>query len=434
MSCENYILSILVIILYLYINNLKNIKNSKLKSISSYILTRNEFNRKDIRNKYIIILNILDYKFLNNKLGIDSGNEDIIKEYAKHLHKNFKQSTIYRLYDDTFAIIISNEYKFSKNMNTYFEYNGNNIKTQKILFYEDKLKDKCSFYEKLNHIKNNTPYNDMKDINAIGIKESLNKEILFHKEIFLAIEHQEFKAHFQPILSNNGKKIIAIEALSRWYKEGGKVITPFFYLDKISNLGLNYEIDIATIKESNKLYNILIRNNDLNLDNFQININISSQTLLKIDSLLNELNNINIPYNNLTFEILEDTVINSEIVNIMNRLSLLGIKISIDDFGSGFMSLQYLKLDIITQVKIDKSLLPLNINNDIKAQQTLKNTVEILNIHDKQIIIEGVENKYHFDYLLKNFNNKTNLQGFYFSKPISNNKLIELIKKNRWLV
>lgn len=119
---------------------------------------------------------------------------------------------------------------------------------------------------------------------------------------------------------------------------------------------------------------------------------------------------------NLTLEVTERFLIHQENIDIVNRLRATGIKLSIDDFGTSYSSLQYLKDLKIDEIKIDRSFIS-NLEMDKTSQKIVKMIITLGHQLNLNIVAEGVETKKQLQLLKKM--KCDSIQGFLFSKPIS---------------
>lgn len=161
-----------------------------------------------------------------------------------------------------------------------------------------------------------------------------------------------------------------------------------------------------------------------------MSINVSPIQLKKInfvDFLINACNENKVPYNFLTIEITEGTLIdlNKYDVEILNKIIVNGFKIAVDDFGTGYSSLKYLAMLPINTLKIDKSFIN-NINIE-KNLAVVKCILDLSRVLKYNVIAEGVETKDQMDILLKI--GCSLVQGFYFSKPVYETEVIEVLEK-----
>jgi EAL domain-containing protein (putative c-di-GMP-specific phosphodiesterase class I) len=128
----------------------------------------------------------------------------------------------------------------------------------------------------------------------------------------------------------------------------------------------------------------------------------------------------------LKFEITEQVVIENQTITInkLQKIRNLGIEISIDDFGTGYSSLTYLKDLPIDQLKIDRSFV-VNIAKEYRNRAIIESIVHLCKGLSLSVIAEGAETKEEVDYLLRL--GCEYIQGFYFSKPLNQNKFHDLM-------
>ena len=112
----------------------------------------------------------------------------------------------------------------------------------------------------------------------------------------------------------------------------------------------------------------------------------------------------------------------------MKALREMGIQFSLDDFGSGYSSLQYLKQLPLYQLKIDSSFIN-DLIKDSSDQSIVRTIISMANSLGLDVIAEGVETKEQWEYLLKE--GCSNFQGFFFGKPLPINKFRVLLGPER---
>lgn len=165
-------------------------------------------------------------------------------------------------------------------------------------------------------------------------------------------------------------------------------------------------------------------------NDFKISINISALQF-QDNKLVNIITNLSKQYdvnlNKIEIEITESILVNNiNIVNSqLNKFKDLGISISLDDFGTGFSSLSYLKMINIDKIKIDRKFIkdyPEYDNGGLA-----KIIVQLAKELDLKVITEGVETKIQLDYIKSIGCNY--IQGYYYSKPLTFDDLILYIKK-----
>ena len=115
-----------------------------------------------------------------------------------------------------------------------------------------------------------------------------------------------------------------------------------------------------------------------------------------------------------------------KMTGIMNKLHNYGVTFSIDDFGSGFAAIDYLVKLPMDLVKIDKSILWQAMEDKV-AMMVLQHTIRMIKEVNKKIVVEGVETKEMMDFLVGE--GCDYLQGYYFSKPIPQEKYLEFLEQ-----
>jgi EAL domain-containing protein (putative c-di-GMP-specific phosphodiesterase class I) len=129
----------------------------------------------------------------------------------------------------------------------------------------------------------------------------------------------------------------------------------------------------------------------------------------------------------LELEITENVLINSfDIIEMLWKLKRIGVKISLDDFGTGFSSLNYLTKLPLDTLKIDKTFVDY-IKNTSKEKAITESIISLVHKLEFEVIAEGVETKNQLEYLTQS--NCDNVQGFLFCKPLVESELKDIIEK-----
>ena len=244
-----------------------------------------------------------------------------------------------------------------------------------------------------------------------------------------AISNKELYLNFQPVFEN-GKSIIGCEALLRWRLSNGEQISPGVFIPIAENSGLMEDIGEWVMKES---FLALKRWNDGGLPGTfkYIAINCSARQF-KMESFVADIKalveKIGVSPQQIELEITE-TLLMEDLVSMihkMHQLRELGFRFSIDDFGTGFSSLRYLKQLPIDKLKIDQSFVRdiATDSNDLAIVETVIGMAHTMNI---SVVAEGVETQEQSQLLLDR--NCQLMQGYLFSRPISELDFIELAKQ-----
>ena len=151
-----------------------------------------------------------------------------------------------------------------------------------------------------------------------------------------------------------------------------------------------------------------------------ISINLSAKQLNApglVDILHNTVRSIGVPYENIQLEITETSIIDDNNIALKNlfKLSDLGFRLAIDDFGVGFASLSYLQKIPASVIKIDRTFVQ-QAHTSPQNSGLVKSIILLGKNLDKEVIAEGVENQSHLDFL--DAAQCYKYQGYLFSKPL----------------
>ncbi|MDD2493429.1 MAG: EAL domain-containing protein, partial [Bacilli bacterium] len=223
-------------------------------------------------------------------------------------------------------------------------------------------------------------------------------------------------------------RIISIEALARIKNQEGEYISPNIFINIAEKSGL-----ISKLSEL-VLGNVCHFLKRVDIKSFHINrvsINLSGIQFLQTDfiaSLVSILKETNVSINLIGLEIIE-SVATSSIINIneiMNELIDLGFSFYLDDYGKGYSNIDSISSLPFEYIKIDKSIIE-NYDTNKTVRLFLNSLVEILNESNKKIVVEGVESLEHIQIL--KILGVDYVQGFYYSEPLSEQEMIDLIKQ-----
>ncbi|GKT11072.1 MAG: hypothetical protein ISEC1_P0035 [Thiomicrorhabdus sp.] len=258
-----------------------------------------------------------------------------------------------------------------------------------------------------------------------------NKDRLkFENQLRTALANQEFRLQYQPQIALNTRDIIGIEALIRWQKSDGTLVAPNDFIPTLEESGLIISVGMWIIEEA--ISHALILHKIL--PNIAISINLSAiqfsdkYLINKVQDLLEQYQ---YPAELLEFEVTESLLMSNieETIQKLNAFADLGIKIAIDDFGTGYSSLAYLKRFPVSKLKIDKAFIDDITKSDSSDPAIVQATIQMSKALGITTIAEGVEEKEQLDAL--NAMGCDEIQGYYFSRPLSPNDLQDFILKHQ---
>ncbi len=230
-----------------------------------------------------------------------------------------------------------------------------------------------------------------------------------------AVLEEGLDVYFQPQLDIETLQLIGFESLLRWKDANGRYIDPGSFIPLAESCGVIRPLTRWVIKQSlMRLAEVQVQ-----VPEAQVSINLSVSNLREDDLVAyirDQLKVYGLEARRVKFEITESSMIENEelALNRLLQLRRLGCLISIDDYGSGYASLGYLKQLPISEVKIDRSFVQdLAANHD--DQVIVKATIAMCHDLGLKVVAEGVENEEGLA-LLKNFGCDT-AQGFLLARP-----------------
>ncbi|WP_187647643.1 sensor domain-containing protein [Nitrosophilus labii] len=391
-------------ILYIDLDNFKYINDTfghtvgdELLVIVSKIL-KNILRESDViarvgGDEFIILL-----PFINNKDDIEKISKKIINSISKEYNiKNY-------VFNVTCSIGIST-------------FPDDSLDAEELIKYADTV-----MYESKKNGKNRYNFFD------VSIKKSMENYHEITKDLKEALKKDnEIRLYFQPKISLTYREIVSAEVLSRWMHPIKGLMYPneYIHIAENSNLIIEYdnyiiEKSFAQIKEwENSEFSLLSLSVNISARQFK-----SKEFLSKIEELLKVYK---IDPKKIEFEITEtlamDNIENS--IEILEKIKKLGFKISIDDFGSGYSSLNYLKRLPYDTIKIDREFIKdLHIDNDDIIITKL--IVQLAKTLNKKAVAEGVEIDEHIK-ILKSIGCDF-VQGYYFAKPMDKEDFLDYVK------
>lgn len=237
------------------------------------------------------------------------------------------------------------------------------------------------------------------------------------KDVSQALENKEVKVYFQPQYDANTGQMKGAEALARWIKPDGTIVMPKDFIPFMEREGLILGLDWYMLEE---VCIFLKKQKEQGAKMVPISVNFSRKHLEESD-FEHRLNSIidlyGVSHETIVVEITETTFADDiDVVKAFcNKVRQNGYKVAIDDFGSGFSSLSFLKDIDIDILKIDRSLLKGNFEDD-KERIVLETIIMLANRLKLCTVAEGVETKEQLGFLRTC--DCMEIQGFLFAKPM----------------
>jgi diguanylate cyclase (GGDEF)-like protein len=258
--------------------------------------------------------------------------------------------------------------------------------------------------------------------------EALRK-LRLENELRRAIERQELRVHYQPIVCFKSGLILGFEALVRWQHPEQGLVSPAEFIPLAEDTGLIVAIDFWVLQEACSQLRTWQEKFPL-AEHLTMNVNLSVRQFTQPDlasKIKDVLKKIGLSGSNLKIEVTESILIEktSLATQILNELSEHNIQICIDDFGTGYSSLSYLHRFPIHTLKIDQSFI-YQLDHHPEDSEIVK-AIIILGINlGLNVVAEGVETAQQLD-CLKNYNCHAG-QGYYLFKPLEADAIAILLE------
>ncbi len=395
---------------------------------------------RDSKQLAVFFLDLDRFKNVNDSLGHSAGDELLIK-VANHLSKSIRTTDlVVRMSGDEFVVLITDidnpdlinmiADKVLKAVDTTSVVAGQSVKSTAsmgIAMYpadagtpEDLLKyaDSAMYYAKNDGRANFRFY-------SAEMTEKALENIKLEHDLREAISKDEIVVYYQPKFDSN-KKIIGAEALIRWSHSELGMISPAKFIPIAEQSMLIVEIGRWVLEQTCELIKSFT---NLGIEPVPISVNISGVEFDRPDIVPNVaeiLKRTRVNPDFIELELTENVAIGNReaCIERMHQLKGLGLRLAMDDFGTGFSSLSYLQDLPLDVLKIDQHFIR-ELETGINSQAIVRAILALADGLQMQVIAEGVETesqlKFLQDHQCKFF------QGFLFSRPIPVNEFVQLL-------
>jgi diguanylate cyclase (GGDEF)-like protein/PAS domain S-box-containing protein len=388
----------------------------------------------------VIIIDIDNFKLINDSYGHDVGDKLLVEVTERLDSMNTETSYIARMAGDDFALMVwdydnENELKeivetlinriegmaFIENYNIVIEVNIG------VALYPQDANSFDILYKNADTAKFKA---DEKRLKYAFYNQEMNDAILgrlnLQNSLRAALDKNEFVLYYQPQYRASDKKIMGFEALVRWNSESMGIVAPSEFIPIAEETHLIIPLGEWILEEAVKFIKKLHQRGYTDLI---MSVNISGIQFIQkefAEFVINLIKKYDLPPQNLELEITESVMMRSmdNVINNIRKVRKEGIKIALDDFGTGYSSLNYLTKIPINTLKIDKTFID---DIGLKKERSLliESIVEIGHGLGLSIVAEGVETEAQYTYLLERKCER--IQGYFFSKPLSEDKAMDLI-------
>lgn len=377
--------------------------------------------------EYVMVCcNIKGFKLVNDMFGAEEADRLLIRCAEVIREKIQPGATFSRLESDKFAILLPKsrytEELFLTGMNQVSNFLNNAQYRMVILMGVYDIYDREApvismvdgAFLAIESIKNNYK-------NSIAYYgDMLRREYLSEQKIVgefeEALQTGQFAMFLQPVM-NMDKNVAIAEALVRWIHPDRGIIAPASFIPLLEKTGYIYKLDMYIWEQAVKR---LAYWSSTGHDDISISVNISVKDFYYVDlydCLVSLVEKYHIPPDRLKLEITETIFMTEKErqLEIINSLKEYGFLIEIDDFGSGYSSLNMLKEVPADILKMDMAFLSMD-GNANKGRKIVNTIIALAKALDMLVVIEGVETQEQVDYLVGT--GADYLQGYYFDKPL----------------
>lgn len=410
----------------------QNITNDR--SPAMFIRVAGEVVKKNPKGKYALIqFDVARFKAINELYGEAFGDE-LLNYFLESLKVICNEDQLYaRLTADVFMILVS--YETTQDILDFIETLNSNLLGYKDVTY--RLVYGVGFVE---DFKNLRKYGDRASTARQSIKNNALEYIKFYEEglgntllktkdvedhMEKALQNREFIMYLQPKYSIVQGKMVGAEALVRWIRPDKGVVPPAEFIPMFEKNGFVTKMDAYIWEEACKTIRSWM---DKGMDPLPISVNVS-RVHLKSGMFITTLNNLveqyGIPKRCLEIEITETAGEEDTGIGI-DTLKDNGFTLLMDDFGSGYSSLNTLKDTQFDVIKIDREFLQDFIGSK-RGQTIVKHTIQMTRAIGLDLVAEGVENKEQAEFL--SACGCDTAQGFYYAKPMTVEAFNGLLEK-----
>ncbi|MBF8793905.1 EAL domain-containing protein [Pseudomonas monteilii] len=258
----------------------------------------------------------------------------------------------------------------------------------------------------------------------VSMNTNARQQLQLLQDLRAALQHGQFRLHYQPKFDAVACRPIGAEALLRWEHPQQGLLLPDRFIGLAEKTGLIIPIGDWVLGEACRQMRLWL---DQGRSDWRIAVNLSAIQFCHaglVDSVARALQGNDLPANRLTLEITETTAMRDADASlaVLQRLSDMGVDLSIDDFGTGYSSLMYLKRLPANELKIDRGFVR-DLEQDSDDAAIVSAIVALGQALDLRIVAEGVETNRQQEFLTRL--GCDSLQGYLLGQPVPAEQFME---------
>ncbi|MEP3045784.1 MAG: bifunctional diguanylate cyclase/phosphodiesterase [Roseibium sp.] len=233
------------------------------------------------------------------------------------------------------------------------------------------------------------------------------------RELRLALKNDELELAYQPQSDTDARRIISVEALARWTKDDGTHVPPSLFIPVAEETGLINDLGLWVLDKA------CAKAHDW--PDIVVSVNVSPNQFKHprfVEKVMAILASNSLPPHRLEIEVTESVFAgrNDTVLKALRRLKNLGVKVALDDFGSGYSSLSYLRRFPFDTLKIDRDFVS-DMNGNAEAEAILVSIIQLGKALGMTIVAEGIETPEQIRFLQEHGCHR--MQGYFISKPLT---------------
>ncbi len=396
---------------------------------------------RDKQQFALLFLDLDRFKYINDSMGHSVGDR-LLQSVALRIQECVREGdTVARLGGDEFVVLLRDagdeaaavvSKKLLVSLATPYDLDGQVIATQAsigISLYPDHAHDADSLIKNADMAMYRAKDEGRNNYQFFATEMNFHVDLLFsmEKDLRLALERGEFFLQYQPQADLASGQLIGVEALIRWKHPEKGLVSPVEFISVAEETGQIISIGEWVLRTACAQ---MAQWRKAGYPELTMAVNLSMRQLRQptLGELVKEvLKDTGLEARYLELEITEGIMMgdNRAAMRFLNEMHECGVQLSIDDFGTGFSSLNYLKKLPVNKLKIDQSFVR-DIESDESDAAIIRSIISLGHRLNLRVIAEGVETQEQLDFL--RIRGCDEIQGYFYARPLLAEDIIEFIK------